>query len=148
MTVYKRNCKYCNKFYIGWGKEFCSRACVNRYVLKGKPSNSPSTWRKGNVSGSNHPQWKGGKSRLGEYMSIRVGHKKYQLEHRYVMEKHINRKLSRNEHVHHINGNKLDNRIENLEIIDASSHSKHHRSKDKHLYKRDKLGRYVKRHLS
>lgn len=47
-------------------------------------------------------------------------------EHRHVMELHLGRKLSPEELVHHINENKADNRIENLEIESWSSHTAHH----------------------
>jgi hypothetical protein len=37
-------------------------------------------------------------------------------EHRVIVEAHLGRDLLRSEDVHHINGDKTDNRIENLEV--------------------------------
>lgn len=46
--------------------------------------------------------------------------------HRFVMQKIIGRKLSSKEHVHHKDGNRLNNSLDNLEIMDASQHARLH----------------------
>jgi hypothetical protein len=59
------------------------------------------------------------------YKAFKVDNKTRR-EHRLVMEKHLGRPLDKSEVVHHINGNKLDNRIKNLEITEHGKHSTEH----------------------
>jgi len=47
--------------------------------------------------------------------------------HRWFMEQHLERQLDPKEVVHHINGDKTDNRIENLEVMNISDHLSNHK---------------------
>jgi hypothetical protein len=46
--------------------------------------------------------------------------------YRYLMELHLGRRLGRDEHVHHLNGDPTDDRIENLAIVSPSEHAQIH----------------------
>ena len=50
----------------------------------------------------------------------------YVLEHRLVMERKLGRFLARKEVVHHVNENKQDNCVENLELMKNSEHAYYH----------------------
>lgn len=60
------------------------------------------------------------------YRKIKTPDGRNMLEHRYVMEKVLGRRLQRSEQVHHKNHDRLDNRPENLEVVSSAEHGLRH----------------------
>jgi transposase len=99
-----------------------SAPTLNRWIkLLGEPL------RRKAPSGEKHGSWKGGMSVTGNgyinkwlspddpYFCMANG-QGYTPEHRYVMAQYFGRPLRKDESVHHISGDKKDNRIENLQL--------------------------------
>lgn len=109
-----KTCKQCGNDFQKRSKEaywqfeerkFCSRGCANlgRKTTKVTDSEFKARYRQKKLPGG-----------------------KRILEHRWVMEQHLGRKLESWEHVHHINHNRLDNRVENLEVVSSAEHGMRH----------------------
>jgi len=97
-TKQRPSCKVCGKPVKSMKNTYCSKSCVGK--ARGFNTAFPVGSKRTNHDG---------------YVSIKTENG-WVKEHRYVMQEHLGRPLESQESVHHINGKKDDNRIENLEL--------------------------------
>lgn len=126
-------CEICDQKVKDKRNKCCGWKCRNKRIsnlYKGRKftQQHKDNIKKGHhdVSGDKNPNWNGGKKISSGYVLIWKPKHKYSTklgyvsEHRLVIEKKLNRYLEPGEVVHHINGIKDDNRIDNLKLFERN----------------------------
>ena len=108
----KKNCLFCDKEFLTLKGKYCSQLCSSQDLKKSGKNKKSGFWIENG------------------YKVLYLEGNKSIKEHIKVMEEFLGRKLNKNECVHHINENKLDNNIENLQLLTRGEHSSLHRKKE------------------
>ena len=125
-------CEQCKTEFMGRkGKRFCGVSCAVKWQWSNgeKPGGTPySTGRVVRPGKAPSGQRKSLVTKAGYVLAWAPDHPKassnkgYIQEHRIVVEAFLGRVLEQWEHVHHKNGIKADNRLENLAIVTHATH--------------------------
>lgn len=144
MSKIIRTCEICSKKFEAFpseikyrGARFCGRSCASKWKASQRditginnPSYGVRRCGKSNPMygklGDKNANWKGGRYQRGDgYIRLTIDGVEI-LEHRYVMESKLNRKLSTEDIVHHIDGNPANNSVDNLIIVSREEHGRIH----------------------
>lgn len=131
--IVEGKCIYCGNTFISKFRsyqraikqKYCNRTCANR-ARRDENVKRLTIIARQQPSMEKSPYWKGGINRYNGYLYKYLGKGKYIKMHRWVMEQHLGRKLEPFEVVHHKNGKRDDNRVENLQITNLNEHSRSH----------------------
>jgi endogenous inhibitor of DNA gyrase (YacG/DUF329 family) len=96
-------------------RQFCSQRCAADHKIV-RPSGRIHNGRPVRINAFGYVM-------IWEPSHPNQGMKGWQLEHRFLVEQALGRYLTSDEQVDHVNQDKTDNRLENLQVLDASSHS-------------------------